>query len=115
MMKFKIGEVVDKFTGDYTGPGVIRDIVMLPSGRVRYLVGHRIAGGSGEFLHIYSEANLREIRKCANPTYEIVGEGIRFSPCGITSYHPMDVKYRFCALCKAYVETPTPGADTPLP
>ena len=59
--RFKVGDAVEKFTGDYTGPGFVRDVIMLPSGKIRYLVGHRISGGSGEFLHIYSENNLREL------------------------------------------------------
>jgi hypothetical protein len=57
--KFKIGDSVYKWTGDYTGPGVVRGISTLPSGKIRYLVGHKIEGGTGEFLHIYAEGNLR--------------------------------------------------------
>jgi hypothetical protein len=57
--KFQIGDQVFKWTGDYTGPGTVRGISTLPSGKVRYLVGHRVEGGEGEFLHVYSEGNLR--------------------------------------------------------
>ena len=57
--KFKIGQWVEKWTGDYTGPGIVRGISTLASGRLRYLVGHRIEGGIGEFLHVYAEGNLR--------------------------------------------------------
>src|SRR6476620_4660550 len=53
--KFKIGQWVEKWTGDYTGPGIVRGISTLASGRLRYLVGHRIDGGIGEFLHVYVE------------------------------------------------------------
>lgn len=57
--KFKVGDAVFKWTGDYTGPGIVRDVCVLPNGKMRYLVGHRIDGGSGEFLHVYAEGNLR--------------------------------------------------------
>lgn len=58
-IKFAIGTRVEKFTGDYTGPGVVRGITILEGGKVLYLVGHRIEGGKGEFVHVYSAANLR--------------------------------------------------------
>ena len=57
--KFKIGQLVEKWTADYTGPGRIRGISSLENGKIRYLVGHRIEGGTGEFLHVYAEGNLR--------------------------------------------------------
>lgn len=60
-MKFQIGETVFKWTGDYTGPGVVRGASRLPNGKLRYLVGHKIEGGEGEFLHVYAEGNLRSI------------------------------------------------------
>ncbi len=63
MPKFEIGQKVFKWTGDYTGPGFVRGITVLPNNKVRYLVGHRIEGGSGEFLHVYSEDNLRAADK----------------------------------------------------
>ena len=58
--KFKIGDTVYKWTGDYTGPGVVRGTTVLPNGKLRYLVGHTIERGSGEFLHIHAEGNLRK-------------------------------------------------------
>lgn len=57
-MRFHVGQMVEKFTGDYTGPGVVRGIVYLDDGIVRYVVSHKIEGGTGEMLHLYSEANL---------------------------------------------------------
>jgi hypothetical protein len=57
--KFQIGDAVFKWTGDYTGPGIVRGVCVFPNGKVRYLVGHKIEGGEGEFLHIYAEGNLR--------------------------------------------------------
>lgn len=59
--KFQIGDAVFKWTGDYTGPGIVRGISILGNGKLRYLVGHRIEGGDGEFLHVYAEGNLRPI------------------------------------------------------
>ena len=50
--KFEIGQLVYKWTGDYTGPGRVRGIAFNQHGAVRYLVGHRVEGGSGEFLHV---------------------------------------------------------------
>ena len=58
--KFEVGQLVYKWTGDYGGPGRVRGIATLPDGKVRYLVGHRIEGGRGEFLHVYAAGNLRE-------------------------------------------------------
>jgi hypothetical protein len=59
--KFKVGDFVYKHTGEYGGPGIVRAVVVLPGGRLRYLVGHMIADGYGEFLHIYSQGNLRPL------------------------------------------------------
>jgi hypothetical protein len=59
--KFEIGQTVYKWTGDYNGPGVVRGISALADGKLRYLVGHRIEGGKGEFLHVYAAGNLREV------------------------------------------------------
>lgn len=62
--KFHEGERVFKTTGDYTGPGFVRGITTLPNGKTRYLVGHKVEGGEGEFLHVYAEGNLRRHDKC---------------------------------------------------
>lgn len=59
--KFGYRDGVIKTTGDYTGPGVICGLAILPNGKLRYLVGHAIEGGTGELLHVYSEGNLRAI------------------------------------------------------
>jgi hypothetical protein len=58
--KFQIGQPVFKWTGDFTGRGIVRGIAANGAGKVRYLVGHKVEGGTGEFLHIYAEGNLRE-------------------------------------------------------
>ena len=60
-LKFEIGQHVYKWTGDYRGPGIVRGIAGLEGGKWRYLVGHRLAGGVGELLHVYAEGNLREL------------------------------------------------------
>ena len=57
--KFNIGDRVFKWTGDFTGHGIVRGVSKLPSGKLRYLVGHTIVGGKGEFLHVYASGNLR--------------------------------------------------------
>ncbi len=57
--KFQVGDSVFKWTGDYTGPGIVRGIAFLGNGKARYLVGHQIKGGEGELLHTYAEGNLR--------------------------------------------------------
>lgn len=55
---FRIGQPVEKFTGDYTAKGEVRGIFAMKSGPVRYVVEHQAEGG-GSFCHIYSEKNLR--------------------------------------------------------
>jgi hypothetical protein len=60
-LKFEVGDRVEKWTGDYTGPGIVRGICRIGNDKVRYLVGHQIAGGTGEFLHIYAVGNLRKL------------------------------------------------------
>jgi hypothetical protein len=57
--KFGIGQRVFKWTGDYTGPGIVRGIAFNGKGQPRYMVGHQIEAGTGEFLHVYAEGNLR--------------------------------------------------------
>jgi hypothetical protein len=59
--KFQIGQLVYKWTGDYTGPGIVRGHAINGSGKLRYLVGHRVEGGTGEFLHVYAEGNLKPL------------------------------------------------------
>jgi len=57
---FAIGDQVEKVGGRYGGPGRIVGISDdLGGGHVLYLVAHRIAGGYGEFTHVYPAANLR--------------------------------------------------------
>lgn len=58
MNEFKIGDRVEKHTGDYRAKGEIRGIFTMSSGAIRYVVEHKAEGG-GSFCHIYSAANLR--------------------------------------------------------
>jgi hypothetical protein len=58
--KFEVRQLVYKWTGNYGGPGIVRGIANDEGQPLRYLVGHRIEGGYGEFFHVYAEGNLRE-------------------------------------------------------
>lgn len=58
--KFELRQVVEKWTGNYGGPGIVRGIANDDGQPLRYLVGHKIEGGFGEFYHVYAEGNLRE-------------------------------------------------------
>jgi len=60
---FQIGDQVHKFAGAYGGPGVVRGHCILAGGAVCYIVAHRIEGCFGELLHIYSEEQLRMLRR----------------------------------------------------
>lgn len=57
--KFSEGDAVFKWTGEYTGPGIVRASFLNAKGQTRYVVSHVIVGGEGDLLHIYSEGNLR--------------------------------------------------------
>ncbi|WP_202032423.1 hypothetical protein [Agrobacterium vitis] len=63
-MPFTIGDLVEKYTGDYTAKGEVRGIFATTRGAVRYVVEHQADGG-GSFCHIYSEKNLRPARRFA--------------------------------------------------
>jgi hypothetical protein len=56
--KFKTGDQVWKIGGDYGGPGIVRGRFFNGAGQERFVVAHKIDGGFGQFLHIYSERNL---------------------------------------------------------
>jgi hypothetical protein len=67
---FKIGDLVEKHTGDYRAKGEVRGVFTMSSGAVRYVVEHKAEGG-GSFCHIYSGQNLRLIAgvsRSANPS-----------------------------------------------
>lgn len=52
---------VEKIGGSYGGHGIIRGHAVTESGEARYLVGHRIEGGYGEFLHVYPPNLVRRV------------------------------------------------------
>lgn len=63
-----------------------------------------------------------KFKTCSDPSqssYEVAGDGksITFRPCGITSWHPEDVRSRFCGLCRSFItsqivaEVRDPGPD----
>jgi hypothetical protein len=57
-MKFGTGDRVYKHGAGYSGPGEVVTGFLGGDGHPRYVVGHRISDGRGEFFHIYSEAQL---------------------------------------------------------
>jgi hypothetical protein len=50
-------------------------------------------------------------------TYEIVEEGqaIKCLVCGLTSWHPQDVEYRFCGKCDRFHDAPSAPPKPPPP
>lgn len=65
---FKKGDRVEKYTGDYSWPGVVR-AVFTPTdddpSPTRYVVAHKV--GRGHVLHIYAGANLRRAAPWPDP------------------------------------------------
>ena len=51
---YRVGERIEKYTGDYQLDGEIRAVLETRAGKLRYVVEH----GQG-FLHIYNETQLR--------------------------------------------------------
>jgi hypothetical protein len=65
--KYSIGDNVMKIGTGYTGPGEVRGIFEIEDGgSIRYAVRHRIEGGNGWLLHIYSETQLKAIPEVLN-------------------------------------------------
>lgn len=52
------GQAVFKTGTGYTGPGFVRGHILTDTGELRIVVGHRIAGGDGEFFHVYIPKQL---------------------------------------------------------
>lgn len=57
---FIIGDRVVKTGTGYGGPGIVRDTFQLTDGQWRIVVAHKIDGGWGELLHIYSPVQLEK-------------------------------------------------------
>lgn len=75
---FKVGDWVEKVTGDYHARGEVRAVFTITEGgEVRYVVRHAAEGG-GFFCHIYSEANLALAREC-----DMRGEAIHTEEKGL--------------------------------
>ena len=94
--KYQIGQLVFKWTGDYGGPGVVRGIAVNAKGQTRYMVGHTIDGGFGEFLHIYAEGNLRECEMLSDLPNVTMAQGLaartgRPTPDEVQVGHPSPV------------------------
>ena len=54
--QIKIGDRVEKFTGDYQLTGEVRSVFTTKAGKTRYVVEH-----DPGFLHIYGPTNIRKI------------------------------------------------------
>ena len=58
MEQFKVGDKVEKVTGDYTFKGIIVAVFKKLDGKTRYVAEN----GEG-LLHIYSASNLAKFKK----------------------------------------------------
>jgi hypothetical protein len=52
------GREVVKASGSYGGPGIVRGAALTVSGEPRLVVGHKLADGFGELLHIYRPQDI---------------------------------------------------------
>jgi hypothetical protein len=57
-IRFGLGDRVYKRGAGYEGPGEVVAVFKTWMGDYRYVVGHRVAGGRGQFYHIYSAKQL---------------------------------------------------------
>ncbi len=53
---YRIGDQVEKYTGDYHLKGEVRAVFSTKAGKIRYVVEHEPG-----FLHIYSGPNIRKV------------------------------------------------------
>ena len=61
MEEFKVGDVVEKYTGDYQLKGIVVAKFFTTANKERYVVEH-VPG----FLHIYSANNIRKVQMKIN-------------------------------------------------
>jgi hypothetical protein len=64
MADYRVGDLVEKCTGDYHWRGEIRAVFsMHEGGPLRVVVAHPIphTAGRGYVLHIYAQSNLRHV------------------------------------------------------
>lgn len=59
--RLQIGDDVEKYGGSYGGPGRIVSKFPVNETEWRYIVSHKIEGGYGKLLHIYTEGQLRKL------------------------------------------------------
>lgn len=59
--EFMLGDTVEKFAGDYGGPGVVVGSFIDESGKLAYAVAFKIEGGFGKFTHFLRPSQLRAI------------------------------------------------------
>ncbi len=58
--EFKVGDKVEKVTGEYRIKGEVRAVFTKKDGVTRLVVEHEAEGG-GSFLHVYGSTNLQLI------------------------------------------------------
>jgi hypothetical protein len=59
--RLQIGDDVEKFGGSYGGPGRIVSKFPVNENEWRFIVSHKIEGGYGKLLHIYTAGQLRKL------------------------------------------------------
>lgn len=52
------GRLCEKARGQYTGPGVCKTAFRASDNSLRFVIAHKLEGGTGELYHIYSEREL---------------------------------------------------------
>ena len=60
MTEFRVGDYVEKFTGDYVWAGRIASVFLTSTGKERIVVEHNVQ--KGVVLHIYAPSNLRKTK-----------------------------------------------------
>lgn len=70
VVEFRVGDRVEKISGDYRAYGEVRAVFSAhDGGPTRYVVRHSAEGG-GYFCHIYSAANLRMVEAATSAATE---------------------------------------------
>lgn len=94
----------------YGGVAWLRNLVSKISSKIRLPYGGLILRyGPVTKLRYGASAMLLSGHDCvmanAIPTFQVAQDGlsITFQPCGTTSYHPDDIKNRYCPLCHRFI------------
>lgn len=61
MTEFRVGDYVEKFTGDYVWAGRVASVFLTSTGKERIVVEHNVQ--KGVVLHIYAPSSLRTMRR----------------------------------------------------